>query len=280
MDKSKIKSSIIILLAVVNVCLLALVFSDNTETRKARLYRQEALEAVFAENGIAFDPATAIPDTAPPLMTLRRDVETEEKSFRALIGRASVEDQGGNVFFFLGTAGQAQSRGTGEFELMLLEADPIAAGKDAVSAAEAAMKKLGYECADIAPAVTWDSSSTLVTLVCAQDGIPVRNARISFYFLAGRLQTISGAGPLDKKIAASAAADYPDGITVLMKFLELINQTGRVCGRVNGVGVEYVMSSAVSGSCTLRPVWHIEADSGSFFIDAATLKEENIEASA
>lgn len=279
MDKSRVKNFIIILLALVNLFLLFIVISNGIEESRGRAYRLSALEKVLAENGITLSPEIEIPGTIPPLLSLKRDLDAERKRLSALIGSCQVADQGGNAYFYDGTDGQARSRGTGEFE-MKLNSGVISKGKDPVATAKSAMKKLGIECADIAPIVTENGSEVTVTLYCAQNGTPVRNAQISFVFAADNLLLVTGTRPLEEKSAAQSSESYPDGVTVLMNFFNSISQTGKVCSEINGLTIEYYMYSAVSGNCTLEPVWSIQTNVGTYYIDAATGKSETIQGAA
>ena len=279
MDKSKIKNFIIVLLALVNLFLLFIVVSNGIEESRAKAYRLSGLEKVLADNGITLSTNVDIPESIPSLLSLKRDLKAEQKSLSALIGSCDVEDQGGNAYFYDGGNGQARSRGTGEFEVKL-NAGVISKGKDPVAAAKMAMKKIGIECADIEPIVADNGSEVTVTLYCALGGTPVRNAQINFVFTGDNLLLITGTRPLELKNAVQSAESYPDGVTVLMNFLSSISQTGKVCSEINGLTIEYYMYSAVSGNCTLEPVWCIQTNAGTYYIDAATGKSETIQSAA
>ena len=279
MDKAKVKNFIIIVLALLNVFLLSIVISSVKEERDAQVYRQKALEKVLSDNGIALNTDIELPETVPPLLSLKRDLDAEHDSFKALIGRCSVSDLGGNVFYYEGVDGQAKSRGTGEFEMML-NSDVISKGRDPSAAAKSAMKKLGIECSSVEPTITVDGESTTVTLCCSWEGVAIYSAQINFYFTADNLLYISGTRPLHVENTVSSSEDYPDGVTVLMGFLESISQSGYVCSEISDLQIEYFMYSAVSGYCTLKPVWCIQTNSGPYYIDAETGKTENITAAA
>jgi len=266
-------------MALVNLFLLFIVISNGIETSSAKAYRLSALENVLADNGITLSPDIEIPENIPHLLSLKRDLDAEQKNLSALIGSCEAEDQGGNAYFYNGSDGQARSRGTGEFELKL-NAGVISKGKDPVAAAKTAMKKLGIACADIEPVVTDSGSEVTVALFCALDGTPIRNAKINFVFTGDSLLLITGTRPLEAKNTAQSSESYPDGVTVLMNFLGSISTTGKVCSEINGLTVEYYMYSAVSGNCTLEPVWSIQTDAGTYYIDAATGKSETIQSAA
>ena len=239
----------------------------------------EALETVLSERGITLSPGIKLPETVPSLLSLKRDMETEKHMLSALIGSCSVLDQGGNIFFYSGSDGDAKFRGTGEFEIKL-NSGVISKGRDPAAAAKTALKKLGLESGDTQPLVTSDGIDTTVVLICSWDGTDIYNARVTFYFTADNLLIISGTRPLDTKSAVKSSANYPDSVTILMNFLESIQQTGHICSEITELKIEYNMSSAVSGNCTLKPVWCITTNSGLYYIDAETGKAENIESAS
>ncbi len=277
MDKSKIKNFIILLLAFVNLFLLLIVVSGTIEQRKAEKLRMQALTAVLSEKGITMSPDIELPENIPSVLSLTRDTNAEKKSLSALIGNCSVENLGGNIYFYNGSDGQAKIRGTGEFEI-LLNAGVIGIGKNPVSAAKDALEKLNIEYGNIEPIVEQDGGNTRVTLCCSWDGTSIYNAKISFLFTSDYLILISGTKPLDTKHSVQSTENYPDSVTVLMNFLESVRSTGYVCSEINDLKIEYNMYYAASEQCTLKPVWCISTNSGLFYIDAQTGKAENPEA--
>lgn len=279
MDKSKIKNFIIILLVLVNVFLLYIVVSGALEQRKAENLRMEALTTVLSENGITLNPDIELPEIIPSTLSLTRDMGAEQDRLSALIGNCTAQNKGGNIYFYNGSDGQAKFRGTGEFEI-LLNPGVIALGKNPVDSAKSALKKLNLEYGDIEPIVENDGSNTTVTLFCSWDGTAIYNAKITFLFTSDYLILISGTSPLDTKYLIQSSENYPDSVTVLMNFLESVRQTGYVCSEIIDLKTEYYMYSAVSGNCTLKPVWCIQTNSGSYYIDAETGKADNLEAAA
>jgi len=274
-DKSKIKNFIIILLALVNVFLLAIVISGAREKREADNSRKEALENVLAEKGLTLNPDIALPENVPPLLSLQRDMDAEYRSISALIGKCTPQDEGGNSFFYDGTDGQATFNGTGEFKIEL-NPGVISRGRDPVVAAKVALKKMGLESSDIEPIVEEDGIKTTVTLCCSWDKTAIYDAIIVFDFNSEYLWLVSGVRPLDVKYSVQSSEDYPDSVTIIMNFLEYISNTGYVCNEISDLKIEYSMNSTVSGNCILRPVWCIETNLGLNYIDAKTGKAENM----
>lgn len=274
MDKAKIKNFIIILLAIVNVFLLAIVISGAREKREADASRKEALENVLAEKGLTLNPNITLPENVPPLLSLQRDMDAEYRSISALIGKCTPQVEEGNSYFYDGTDGEATFSGTGEFEIML-NSGVISRGRNPVDAAKAALKRMGLECSNIEPIVENDGIKSTVTLYCSWDKTTIFDAAISFDFNSEYLWLIRGVRPFDVKYSVQSSENYPDSVTIIMNFLEYVSKTGYVCNEITDLKIEYSMNSTISGNCILRPVWCVETNSGTYYIDAQTGKAEN-----
>ncbi len=276
MDKSRIKSFIILLLAVVNVCLLFIVLKNTSAELAVRESGNAALQQVLAKNGITLSEDVVLPKKIPTEITLSRSMLKEKRNLSSLIGSCTAQDLGGNIIYYHGSNGHANYRGTGEFEIML-DSAIIPLTDTPVASCYSLAKKLGIDYANIEPQLIQGDDSLMVTMVCAFDGTPVYNAAISFSYSFNRLFIISGMRPLDTEVSIRVYEDYPDGATVLMSFLDYISSTGGALSEITEVELGYFISSSVSGSCVLRPVWCIITDSGRYYINGQTGKPENLE---
>ncbi|MEG0777824.1 MAG: hypothetical protein RSC86_04190 [Oscillospiraceae bacterium] len=277
MDKSKIKSFIILLLALVNAFLLIIVISNVHEAGNAKRYRNDALKKVFAENGITLDSKIALPKKVLPEISLKRDMQKEKDFICRLLGNCTVTNQGGNMFFYQNQKnGEANFRGTGEFEI-LLASGLVPRGIDPVSTAKSVMKKLGISYSKAPAIVTNETGNTKVTLSCAYDKNDIYNSTVDFQFTSEYLMLIIGSRPLDTEVSVQSTEKYPDSVTVLMNFLDSINRVGNVCSKITDVTVGYFLNAPLPGSCTLRPEWRIETDVGPYYIDGRTGKSETLE---
>lgn len=280
MDNAKVKNYIILVLVLVNVFLLAIDSTNARQARNAASDRKQALEAVLSDNGIKLSEEADLSDTVLPALTLKRDTAKEKEMLTALLGECAFSDLGGNVYSYRSRdGGEAKFRGTGEFDILLIPGT-VKRGSDPVETAKDVLKKLGLKCSGETPEVSGGTADTTVVLTCSWDDASIYNARVTFYFTASSLNLISGTRPFDKQTAVTAPGNCPDGTTVLMIFLQSVRSTGDVCSEIHGLDIGYFVSSAVSGDCTLRPVWCIRTDSRAYYIDAETGKSLTLEASA
>lgn len=276
MDKSKIKSFIILLLAIVNLFLLTIVFSNARTDRIAKDYRDTALRSVLESNGISMSKDILLPEKMLSSISLTRDLDKEHQMVSKLIGSCEVIDKGGNIMFYSGEDGQAIFRGTGAFEI-LLNSDSMLMGSNPINTCEAALNKLGIKYFSKSVEVINSGGNTSVIMECAFKKTRIYNAEIRFDFSGNRLLLIYGTHPLDVETTVQSPETYPDTATILMSFLQYVRETGEVCSEIESIDLGYFSTAVVSGSSSLRPIWCIETDSGKYFFDGRTGKPENLE---
>lgn len=272
MDTSKIKNILILILAALNLFLLAAVISDRAEKRENRLTAVEAAVAAVENSGIhVADTVDAdLPD--PAVYTLRRDMDRERSLMKNLLGRAGVSDLGGNIFFYSSDRGQVSARGTGELDLLIT--DGSYSGSDKLKTAEKVMSRLGLDCSG-GTAEVLDHDMTNIELCCLWNGGTVYNAKMSFTFSGNNLVIASGTRLLDNASVDAGTATL-DVLTVMMRFLETVEREGIVCSELRGIDTGYIVSATVSGESTLTPVWHFTTDAGNIYINAVTGGTESL----
>ena len=280
MDNAKVKNHIILVLLLVNVFLLGIVLTNALQERRATAERKQALSDVLSQNGIRLADGVELTQSVPAQVTLRRDEARETQIVTALLGSAERSDLGGNVYVYTaGNGGEARFRGTGDFTV-LLGGSGMSAGKSPVDTAAGLLQPMGLRADEKAVHTQGSGDNEDVTFSCVWSGSTVYNARVTFHFSAGRLCLITGTRLFDTQSARVSLDNCPDGITVLMNFLQSVRSTGDVCTEIRSLKLGYFMSSAVSGECTLRPVWCVETDSRAYYIDAETGKSETLDAAA
>ena len=267
MDSRKLERILILILLCLNLCLLAVVLSDSIEARRARAETAATLGELLEENGItAADDAISIL-SAPPKCTLTRDMQAEQRIVKALVGRAQVEDQGGNIFFYSGAKGQAQLRGSGELDVIFSPGAVTRRGS-----MERFVQRL-LRRSDIR-AVSAADSGDAADFYATLDGIPVYNAVLHFEFQGKDLYIMSGTRLFDTVVREEDAA-LLDSVSVLIRFVELVREEGFICTRIDAVAPGYLQTVIRSGEAALAPVWSIRTDAGTFVIDAETGKAVN-----
>lgn len=269
MDKHKLKNFIIIMLALVNLFLLVIVISNGVQTARINRQRDEALRQVLFSNGISLDPDVSL-DTKPlPEVVLVRNLPKELSSVRSLIGSSEVQDLGGSIIYYSGGSGKARFRGSGGFQLVL-DPEVVPQGDDPVSSAASAMKKLGLSCPAETARLAEEGDSPTVVLGLEYKGAAVFNVSISCYFSGGSLSIVEGQGLFDEVGSKSGTEDLPQAATIIARFLEHLETSGQICTRISSLEAGYFSETSVVNQCSMRPVWCVTTDTGTFYFDGLT----------
>ena len=271
MELRKLEHIIIIILALLNVFLLALVVSDAAGDRNSRRETEALLTELLEKSGIAVGPEAELIQTAPAGRTIERDMEQEAQRMYGLLGEHISEDLGGSIWFYRSDLGQIIMRGTGEMDF-LTEDEVRTRSRSPEAAAKELFRRAGVElyAEDAVPDAEND-----VTLCCGWGGFPVYNAQLTFRFSGGRLGIVSGTLVFSRETAVSESP-VMDSAGVLVRFVELVESEGLICSELKSLTPGYYMTVTVSGEGTLTPVCRLTTDTGDIYINAVNGRLETV----
>ena len=271
MDNRVLERIVIIILLLLDVFLMSAVVSDRIESRRSEAETVERVVGLLAERGIeAAEGAVRVEEALPRKTLLRSDVR-ETEIVRAMLGKASQEDQGGNIMFYRSSGGQAVFRGSGEVAA-LFSGGTVPLRGSAEKTAERLMRRMEIG-AEILETGTDDTGMPYAVCLCCADGSPVFNAALRFDFSDSGLYMITGTRLFDEAGAEEAAVGM-NSVSALLHFVEAAEQEGMICSRLERCRPGYLLSVVVSGESSLTPVWQIVTDTGVFLINAETGKLE------
>ncbi len=262
MKTSRIKSIVIAILALVNVCLLFLLISRRTQEYAARSRTVAQLVQLYAANGVAL-PAQLVPSEGTGLAAVEpaRDL-TAEKSFAGdLLGGSESEEVGGGIYRYVWESGQCLIRASGAVEAALERA------VDAPAAfAEERLAAHGFS---ILSSNLSASGSGTVTAVRTLSGVTVFNAELTLTFRQNQLTAVNGyfLPPIEP---GEGHGDGISGVTALVRFLDYSVRNGEVCGAVTDVREGYLLQSTASVSQRLIPTWCVTTDVGKYYVNSIT----------
>lgn len=269
MDASKLKNIILAVLLAVNLVFAVLLAGIRRDALEAEKSLQKSMEQFYALHGIELSSAVDVSAEAPAEYVLSRSESSELEAVKKLLGKTTAYDQGGNVWFYKGSGGEACFRGTGEME-MIFSGPSWELDGSVESAAKKCAEKLGLD-----PVVrSVDRGDlTVVELGWRFQGGEVFNSRIELSFSQKSLLMAVGQRCFDDIIGPSGA-ETKSCAEVLADFITLVRADGGSCSRVSAVVGGYIISVPVSGEARLTPVWKLETDVGDFYINAVTGREE------
>ena len=269
MDGSKIKNFVICLLAAVNLIFLGLLIAEEVQSSKLQRQILEDLQSILAENGVDMDMNTLPESSRYAAYPLSRDAEAEAAMAAAILGPVEGEDQGGNIFHYQNDAGLARFRGNGEFEI--LPAAPLSDPDMTESTfARHILDKLALNTGTEAAVSRDESGATQLTYPCLLEEQLLYDCFVTLRFEEGGLVSVSGRRPIGESGRAGSETEL-NPATAILSLLSYTRDSGHVFSAINGLDVGYIMQVSVSGSAELIPIWCLETDSGTFYVNSVTL---------
>lgn len=261
MKSSHIKSTVIVILALVNVCLLILLVSRRTQERAARSHTVAQLIRLYGESGVELS-AALIPEEDLRLTAVdpARDLSAEAAFAEALLGPCESEEVGGGIYRYVGENGQCLLRASGAVEATL---DRAADDPEAFS--EALFGAHGYALfrSDLS-----DGSGTVAGVRALSDAT-VFNAELILTFEQNRLLSAAGffVPPVE---SAGERGNGITGVTALVRFLDHSKHSGEVYTAITGVRGGYLLQNAASVSQRLIPAWCVSTDVSKYYVNSIT----------
>ena len=265
MKTSRIKSIIIVILALVNVFLLVLLLSRQGQQRAAYERSVSQLSQLLTSSNIEFDTALLPASASLPSADLTRDSSAEASLAHTLLGEsAQLQDIGGGISLYESDLGSLQFRenGTVDAALDCYVSDPRLF-------CENVFQSYGYVMDDTSYAQNFSISSgsgTICALRKAEDHF-IFSAPLVFSFEKYTLVSVSGS--FLPSVTIGRSADGVDAITALVRFLDYRNVNGLVCTQIRLLESGYLPQSSATGT-KLVPVWHISTDVSDYYVNFIT----------
>ncbi len=246
MDSGRLKTAAILILLLVNLAFGWLLLNQRKNAADLQAQTRKELVRVLDGMGVAVEESLIPGETRLPRYTMTRSTDLETALVQAFLGEADIQDMGGNIHYYENENGRASFRSSGDFEILVSR--PGVSVEKRLSDNGLALSRVGDE------------------YVCLLEERPVFNCRIRLEAPEGDSYRIYGRcmlGTLQegKTVASLGAA------TLLLRFQDRVEESGRVFTRILSIQVGYLMRSAVPGA-ELEPVWCIETDGGTWYLRA------------
>ena len=249
METYQLKKIIIIILALVNLSLLALLGRNELQQRTSEQQTLQQLQTLYASGGVELAIDT-LPASENGVSALVVSSDTQEAAFAdAFLGGVSAQESG-SAMLYSAENGTLRFRRNGFFELTMTR--PHLTREEAL----ARFADFGYTLSDGGVGDTLRLAQTLSGRVLAdgaaflifQDGLLLS---ASGYYVSA--QQDHGAEPL------CSATD------ALSSFLRYVTENGIVCGSVRSVRPAWQLSAETLFQSLLLPVWLIETDASFYY---------------
>lgn len=255
---SKIKNIIILLLAVVNLCLLVITFSQTWMAKQGDRELREQMVTVLEQNGIEYLPRT-IPGAMPLTGTRVAQVLPDKATAAVLVGEISQTQTAWARTTYTGTLGSVTFSDNGTVEASFAPGTwPL--GEEDVQAPEkwgqAILEGLGVSVKP-GPAQKRDGE-TVLTYTQLWNGAEVPDAAVELVY-----REDEGLTGLSGRLLLGVAENVPEretisAATALARFLEGLKQGGYGCSQVVEMYPGYDLEGTTT--VTLTPTWYLTTD--------------------
>lgn len=270
MEWSRIKTIILIILAVTNISLLGFLVQRELQFQSAqREARQNAI--LFLENnGVTVEEETVPEEMTLLPQTVEWDREQEREAASVLLG-GEVQEQAWSdeIYRYYNEMGSIQFHRDGTFQGEFVEDAFPLEGRDAAAYGLEILEILGIQGESLS--VRSDGTENpVVTVTCRQlwNQVPVFNHLITLTFRSGSLSAVEG-HRLVGEPELNTRQEPVSIPTALFQFYHGISNLGDVCSRIDRITPGYV-TSAGAGPSALTPVWYIATDTRNYRLDTLT----------
>ena len=274
MDSVKVKNFIILVLVIVDLALLVLVVRDAARGSEQRKEAIEGAREVLLNHGISVSEDADLGEREGSSYSVSRSDEAERLAAEAIFGEVEVTDRGGGIVMYSAVSGEVTFRGAGGLEMQYYGISAPETDEPEKLALEMS-RTLGAEAYSEDISSVTEGETTTVSVGCSWMGSRIVNCELNYTFKGGKLLYVSGSRPLGES-SSERLEEIIDVPTVLMRFIELTQQQGHVCSMLEELELCYLYSGTASGGGSLSPVWQLRTDTGYFYINAITGKEESV----
>lgn len=275
MDWAKVKNTLIYFLLLINLIMGTILYLRVNEGRKIEQQFTSDAQIALERMGVSVsEEVLRGPSDQIYTLEIERDFSLERATFEALIGESTVEDQGSGIYYLIGGYGEARISSAGNFDIQLSVALPVTSDTPPGLAAEV-LETMGIS--DMGDSYEFgtggDMTDRAYTVVGTQivRGFSVFNRNYTFYFDEAGLRRVSGGRLLGSPLVSDVTLPR-SAVTALFTFVELMEEAGTPCREISSILTGYVAELSAPGYTKLMPVYELESDVGTYYMDALTLE--------
>lgn len=261
METYRLKNIVIALLLLLNGFLLLLVGFQRLQERRTEAETAQRLQELCAASHLSLSGSLDLTGSPLPPLALSRRAETEQAMASCLLGSEAVSaSQGGGIYSYEAESGSIQFRAGGSFYSSRMA---VRVG-DMEAFCQDFFQRFGYE----APQFQLEDGSGAATALQRAGGVDVTGSGVTLTFENGSLVSVAGSHVSLESASADPEEAEMTCVTALVKFLDYRNASGAVCSEVRDIRCVYQLQGAAAPR--LLPVWRIETDTNTYFVDCRT----------
>lgn len=257
----QLKNIIILILVLTNVCLVSILASRQQSRTATQNQAAQELVALFESQGVSLDVDAIVWDNPLPQLTLGKDDSLDDAVVEDVLGTTvSRTDRGGGVTQYDSVYGVAYLRANGSFDV-----EGTLCSSDYSAFITSFCQEYGYE--KIVDTV--ENGQGSVTAAATYRGLAVQNATVRFDIANDGVVSMAGT-LLPQTYLTTTSTASTSALTALNRFLTQRRTTGAVVSAVLEVYSCYEFQTTTTQPMALVPLWCIETDNGTYYINATT----------
>lgn len=267
MRVSRMKNLILLVLGVTTLCLLLVAIPNRLSQQRQQRQMLSSLKALYEREALTLEL-----DELPRSPTLYSVELADDASAaaQALLGTkaARADDEAERYETeYLSDAGTLTVTRMGGFTAQLYAAAPVS---DPQRAAAKLLHAMGFQ-TDALTTQTQPDGSVYVSAEQTLLGVPVFGSSLVFCYEQGALRRVEGTFHTGgESITRVSEQESISGADALARFLARRDALGWVGGSVTALQQGYLPTETAGTGIRFVPVWRIDTDTGSFYINAIT----------
>ena len=258
MSVSRMKNLIILVLSICAACLLAVAVPNRlSQTHEQRRMLAE-LKTLYESYGLRIE-LDELP-RSPTLYSVELSESGAQTAAQALLGQKAVQPDGGDRF---------ESEYTSELGTLTLTRTGGSHVRNYEKSAAKLLHSMGFQFQQLSrrqteAGVTLEAEQTLL-------GVPVFGSGLTLSYADGQLQRVEGTFYTGSEaITRVSEQESISGADALARLLAGRDALGWVGSAVTELTLGYLPSENAGTGMRFVPVWRIETDAGSFYVNGIT----------
>lgn len=261
MSVSKIKNLILLILALAIIGLLPAVVPTQAARVGSEKKVHEKLEALYESYGLSLD-ASSLP-ASQTLYSIELENPDAKPAAQALLGGKAAEEEAPARMLAQYSAGSSTLQLEGRFT-------DASAAHDLTRATRRYLRSMDFDIAEIFEPVRLSAGVYSVTAVQSLCGAPVFESALTFTYRNSALSRVDGtyypAGEI-VRVSQRACISCADALVALLSSRDSLGWVG---SEIVSCEQGYVHSETASSALRFVPVWRIETDAGTFYVNGIT----------
>lgn len=266
MPVSKLKTLALLILLLANAILICILVPNRIDEQQEGERARQSLQTLCARHSITIDPQI-IPDTVTLYaLELSEDNRTSLQAATALLGEQVLvqDDSTRYLSLYSSQKGSCRIGRSGTFQATLTGSEPA---RDPDRSTRQTLKAMGFQVHTLSEPQIQSDGSRVMAASQAILGIPVFSDGLALTWTGDQLTQLDGVFYTG---AMTRVSDSPclSAADALVAFLSVRFDLGWVGSAITAMEQGYLRAeTAAAAVVRLTPVWRLDTDTGSFYID-------------